>query len=205
MHAPETEAFRIYGPRGVLQELRKRRKIKQGLSVSHPEDYRYSPVLRICHVDPETDGSDDSCGYTSPRIPKADLERIRKEAEFEYGFFFGKEFGQLQAASCYEVVHAVWAIIRWRFYRKRVTPKDLIEISDLASNPTDNLRRLVYSSKHDPAEFERLWICVFRCQARIHRPWYRKPKWHVHHWRFKFDLWADFRRKFRKKLARANG
>lgn len=205
MHDNSVLAIRIYGLRGMIQEYRKKQKTIKGKPIHHFEDYKHSEIFSIWHIDPETDGSDDSCGYTNPKLSKSESERITNEAEFEYDFYFGRKYStmNLNAASCYEVIHAIWAQIRWRFYRKQLTPKDLLEISDLASNPTDNLRHLVYESKHDKAEFVRLWKCIFRAQKRIHRRWYEKPKWHVHHWQIRFEWWRDLKRKWARKAAQA--
>jgi hypothetical protein len=146
--------------------------------------------VTVWHIDPESDGSDDSCGWSRPRIGKERLAKLKSEAEFERQFFFGKKYAtlNLNTASCYEVIYAIWAIIRWRFYRKQVTAAEIKEISDLASSPTDNLRHLVYEAKHDAEEFVRLWYCIYRAQARHHRKWYQHPKWHIRHWRIQIHI-----------------
>ena len=148
-----------------------------------------SKFVTVWHVDPETDGSDDSCGYSRPRVSHA-FDKLKKEAEFEHQFFFGDKYptSNLNRASCYEVIFGIWEIIRWRFYRKGVTASELVEIASLASNPNDNLRHIVDRARHDQEEFVRLWACIYRAQARHHRKWYQHPKWHVRHWKVQIHV-----------------
>lgn len=147
--------------------------------------------MTIWHVDPETDGSDDSCGFTYPTAGKELREKLDKQSGLEYKFFFSEDYATINlhhGASAYEVLYAIWAQIRWSFYRKQVTPRELAAISDSASNPNDNLRSCVYRAKHDLEEFQRLYRLVWRVQARVNRKWYQKPKWHVKHWRIQFHF-----------------
>lgn len=69
MHDPMTVAHEIYlGPK----------KKKNG-------HYR-SPLITIWHVDPETDGTDDSCGWfiRKRHVNKSILEKVQKEFEFQF-------------------------------------------------------------------------------------------------------------------------
>lgn len=166
MHAPETVAFR-------------------------PNKY-----ITIWHVDPEADGSDDSCGYTYPNSGTDLRDELNKVAATEFPFFFSESYGTINlhhGATAYEVIYAIWAQIRWRFYRKQVTPRELLAISNSASNPDDNLRSCVYRAKHDLEDFQRLYRLVWRVQARVNRKWYQHPKWHVRHWRIQFHFTKRFR------------
>ena len=59
---------------------------------------------------------------------------------------------------------------------------------DLALNPLDNL-----SSVDEPE------LMVTRIAAALNRhfrPWWRHPRWHVHHWQINFDLVRNVRRMF---------
>lgn len=165
-------------------------------------------VFTVWHVDPETDGSDDSCGWSAPKTSKEVRAKIKSEAAFEYDFYFGTEYqtiSRMHTASCYEVIYAIWSQLGWRLYREHVTPQDLIEIASLASNPSDNLRSLVYAAKHDKEEFVRLWHLVHRCRSRVRRPWYRHPRWHLKHLRLQIHPWQRFKRWAFERCAGCRG
>jgi hypothetical protein len=204
MHDNSTKAFRIFGLRGMLQQWCKKQKTIKNIPLDSKQDYKYQEIFSIWHIDPETDGSDDSCGFTYPKLSKQERDRLRSEAEYEYQYYFGREFKTicLETASCYEIIYSIWRTIRWRFFRKEVSPRELTEISNLSSSPVDNLRYLVYASKHDKDEFVRLWICIYRCQKRFHRRWYQQPKWHIHHWQIRFEWWRTLKRKWKKRNAK---
>jgi len=40
-------------------------------------------LIQIWHVDPESDGSDDSCGWFKPHLTKKEVKEICKIAKFE--------------------------------------------------------------------------------------------------------------------------
>lgn len=60
------------------------------------------------------------------------------------------------------------------------------EASDLALNPIDNLSRV-----EKPEEAVRLIAAALN---RRFRPWWKHPRWHVHHWRVNFHLLQNLRR-----------
>lgn len=62
--------------------------------------------------------------------------------------------------------------------------------SDLALNPIDNL-----SSVETPEAMVRL---IAGAMHRRIRPWWRHPRWHVHHWQINFDLPRNLRRMFQR-------
>lgn len=201
MHDPGTLAFSVYGPVGLYQTLRRnylrsRDRHKEANAIDYP-----TARVEVWHVDPERDGSDDSCGYTYPRLSERDRERVAKLADTEWDFMFG-EFDPLMRASCHEVLYAVWRRVAWDFDRKRrLSLADMNEVGALATNPNDNLRRYAHECRYDREANRHLFLCVLRCYRRIHRPWYRRPRWHVHHWRLRFPVL----RQLRKRLASVFG
>jgi hypothetical protein len=158
--------------------------------------FRPNKFVTIWHVDPELDGSDDSCGYTYPKAGKELRDKLNKQATTEFPFFFSEDYASINlyhGATAYEVIYAIWAQIRWSFYRKQVTPREIIAILDSAANPNDNLRSCVDRAKHELKEFQRLYWLVWRVQARVNRKWYQRPKWHVKHWRIQFHFGRKIR------------
>lgn len=151
------------------------------------------PILSIWHVDPETDGSDDSCGWFAPRMTEDDLAWAKDLA----GDAFDLPKPGLPS---FEYVAALWPHIRKRVsgthLRDDLTARDMAQILALVSCPWDNIRGLVGEAMTDPREMVRLICCLWRAYSRSRRPWYRHPRWHVRHWRFQwhdlqaFNRWA---------------
>lgn len=195
MRDPMTVAHEIYGLRGLLRKWRRDRADKY--DHRDPQFSYLSPLITIWHNDPETDGSDDSCGYSYPRCPKELRERAEKIAADEWTYMFGKYAYKYQQPSAFEVVHALWSIFAWRlFKRRRLTLREMDEIAGLASNPNDNLRSVIFDASQSEEQAKRLGALVLRCYLRVHRKWYQRPKWHIHHWKIqihgiqKFKRWA---------------
>lgn len=66
-------------------------------------------------------------------------------------------------------------------------PRKVTEFAvGLALNPTDNL-----SHVDEPDRAVRLIAAALN---RHFRPWWRHPRWHVHHWKFQIHPWQQFKR-----------
>ena len=78
MHDPDTLGFSIYGPRG-LYELWKRRRTNDPRCY-----YRRRAIIAVWHHDPV----EDACGWTNPQFYPTGLEKINKEAAFEFKYMF---------------------------------------------------------------------------------------------------------------------
>jgi len=75
------------------------------------------------------------------------------------------------------------SVFRRTFTRKR----DVLALAfDLALNPTDNLSR-----PHKPDGVVRT---VAAALNRRFRPWWKHPRWHVHHWQINVSLFRNLRR-----------
>ena len=79
--------------------------------------------------------------------------------------------------------HSIW----WRKVFTRARMVDGIAYT-LALNPLDNL-----SSVEEPESFVGL---VAAAMNRKFRPWWRHPRWHVHHWQVNFHLARNVKRMF---------
>lgn len=74
MHDPMTVAFEIINPIYTLHYLWKK--------IVKREQWTYLPtILTIWHVDPETDYTDDSCGWSRPKQTDKDRETIKNVSE----------------------------------------------------------------------------------------------------------------------------
>ena len=80
---------------------------------------------------------------------------------------------------------AVW------FRRTLIRERNVNDLAfDLALNATDNL-----SSIEQPESIVRLIAAALN---RRFRPWWRHPRWHVHHWKVNIDLARNLRRMFQR-------
>lgn len=181
MHDPQTVAFEIKAP----------------WFSRWPNGERYHKTLvTIWHVDPEKDGSDDSCGWSYVKAPKELRDKVRKLGEQEQVFITGKHGYAMTPA---ELVMEVWQTIGARIFKRSrwggrgLTHRELVYVLNLANNPGDNLRYSC-SNASTPEGMGSLFLTVLRCYMTFQRPWYRHPRWHVHHWRFQIHVTQQLKR-----------
>lgn len=195
MHDPLTVAHEIYlGPK----------EKKNG-------HYR-SPLLTIWHRDPETDGTDDSCGwFMRPRhCNQQTLEKIKKEYLFNYkhNYWFDLKGEQLFSTSgtlimMYET--ALW--IHFNFHKKkldRYMRKHLHRILHFAENSHDCIGDSItkkWGTKINEQEMESLAGIIYSDICRSLRPWYKHPRWHVRHWHLQFHPWQRLKRRYWDKCS----
>ena len=79
--------------------------------------------------------------------------------------------------------HGSW--LRQKFTRKRAVVEEAV---GLALHPLDNL-----SQVEQPDSAVRL---IAGALNRRYRPWWKHPRWHVHHWKVNFDLARNLKRMF---------
>jgi hypothetical protein len=167
-------------------------------------------IFTIWHVDPETDGTDDSCGWFKRARhgdPKA-LEQIRKDFAFEFQYWFndaGYPQFSVIAISIDMYTKAVWVVFK-RNRRKvnRFMKKYLYEIIRFAENPTDSLHPSITSKygigkKED--KINDFASIIYGDILRKLTPWYKHPRWHIHHWKIQFRPWQNFRRRYFDKCC----
>lgn len=107
-------------------------------------------------------------------------------------------YPRLTQADCLALVLMIATQLeRTRWWRKRYPAawwrRPLIRLRDVASeafdlalNPIDNL-----SSVEEPDRMVRL---IAGALHRRFRPWWRHPRWHVHHWQVSIDAWRTLKR-----------
>lgn len=170
-------------------------------TVAHELRILGRPIVTIWHVDPETDGSDDSCGWFAPKPTDREKRVIDDTIKWERSFPFYSsqsvpntsviedvkyDYLKQGVGDCLGFVAAAWMHIAWqRDKRLKLTSDELWEVVSLAANPDDNLRAVLVDPDVDSLErAERFLYCVMRAYLRHHRPWWKHPRWHVNRWSF---------------------
>jgi hypothetical protein len=152
-------------------------------------------LITIWHVDPESDNSDDSCDWFGGRLTGEEVSRIQKLAKSEHGFYFDYDLIAIKGADPFTVICAAWRSVKHELYKdRRYSHKDLEAIVKLATNPGDNLRAQAIAAESNPDELSRLFLLVARQIKKQRRPWWRHPRWHVHHWQLQFHPYERLRR-----------
>lgn len=190
MHDPMTVAFEIKSP------------IKR-------RDYRET-LVTFWHVDPEKDGTDDSCGWfmRSRHGDKAVLEAIRKEFAYdwdsEHGGWFHPASGDPRLSVSGVVLNMFFAASHIYYGRNRekslaFMQRNLAEILLFAENNVDSLFNSVtmrYRPEKREYRIDQFAHTVYGWILRNERPWWRHPRFHLHHMRIqihpiqKFKRWA---------------
>ena len=188
MHDPDTVAFEIRLP--LLTRTRFGRN--------------YLSLVTIWHHDPERDGSDNSCGWSYVKLTKEDRELAASLQSWEesFPFFFAQpqridnpeyptawSIGPGDAAA---VLVELFEQIAWRLERRRLTATEAQYAARLGHNQVDHFRHSLTAS--DREEQRRALLMIIRAYRTMRRPWWRHPRWHVHHWRLQIHPLQSFKR-----------
>lgn len=200
MHDPKTVAFDIY--------LGKKKK-KNG-------NYR-SPLITIWHNDPETDGTDDSCGwFIRPRhSDKKVLEEIKKEFDFNFkhNYWFDKDGKQIfSTIGTLMLMYKAALWIHFKLNRKKVDAfmrRHTHTIINFAENPTncggDDITGKHFLSTNTSLlsehRFSHFAGMVYTDILRKERKWYQHPRWHIHHWSIQFHPLQKLKRRYWDKCC----
>lgn len=190
MHDPMTVAHEIY------------------LGSKEKKNGRYrTPFITIWHVDPEKDGTDDSCGWfkRERHLDKTKLEEIRKEFLFNHKHNYWFDKNGYRQFSTSGVVLNMYSAASWihfdrnRNKQDRFMRKHLHNILRFAENPTDCIGDSItrkFGNEITEEEMRRLAGIVYADLVRKQMKWWQHPRWHIHHWKITFPI---FRQWFRKK------
>lgn len=160
-------------------------------------------LVRIWHVDPCADGTDDSCGWSAPKLSK----HLRGLIDFEAGCEARDPWFQREMAKLPQNVADTEHLLRGAILgvaHMAGLKCDYRRARDIAArllhNPVDNVRRMMcfapgyHTNTKVDSEAERqdhartLYRCIARYLLTDARPWWRHPRWHVAHWRIEFPF-----------------
>jgi hypothetical protein len=193
MHDPMVVAFEIRSP------------IKRRGGV-FPEGHR-GTLATVWHCDPCRDGTDDSCGWFA-RARHGDPDVLRKIKSF-YEFNWDADYGSWFDATGYPRLSTIGIALQmfrgaaWEHFRHsraktdRFLKRHLYDILSFAENTVDSLHPSIVGKYGFPERSERIShfaSVVYGCVLRWTRPWWRHPRWHVHHWQIQIIPLRTFKR-----------
>jgi len=208
MHDPSTVAFEIYYP------WHKRFWQTYSQYLMEKNSKFHTPFITIWHNDPETDGSDDSCGWfmRSKHGDKKILEKIIKEFKFNWDSSFTGENNHTYYTGYFKpdgtINMSIHGIVLDLFFRAtyivlnhnfkktdKYLNKNLAQILHFVENPRDSLHTSItrkfenacgqeYNARVRKEWIERTASIIYGYILRSVRPWYKHPRWHIWHWSF---------------------
>lgn len=167
------------------------------------------PQFTLWHVDPETDGSDDSCGWSNPKLTEADqkivADLVREERHSPWISTAQThvrnpryQYHEARPGDGLALILATYCEVAWAADRRRMDAKLIEEAMALALHRHDNLMSTVL-------EPESLFWCVLRHYRGNRRRWYQHPRWHVRHWRLQIHFMQALRRWLFDRCATCGG
>ena len=184
----------MYDPMTVAFEIKK------------PFKKNSDSLITIWHVDPCTDGTDDSCGWfiRERHCDQEIFKKIRSEFDFNFkhNYWFDKDGKQI--FSTIGTLIEMYSTASWIYFdrnRRKQTKfmkKHLLEIIRFAENPVDCGGDTItnrWNEKNQESRFGGLAGMIFSDICRKERKWYQHPKWHIHHWKIQFNFLNRFKRK----------
>lgn len=178
-----------------------------------PNGYR-NTFITIWHKDPETDGTDDSCGWfkRSRHGDKEVLAKIIREFEFEWKYWFNKKGDPIYSVpgtvlNMFQKVAHVHYKNSWK-KSTSFMKNNLTELLLLAENPADSLFPSItqqYGKTPKEDRIEDLASIIYGWILRSDRKWYQHPRWHIHHWRIQVHPLQSFKRRWIDKCHFCKG
>lgn len=206
MHSPETLAHEISIPWFKGQKIR---------------------LFTIWHIDPEKDGTDDSYGWFM-RCRHGDTtmkEKIKKSIEFSFDWTFTssdrlyntgyfKPNGEPNL-SVHGITLNMFYMAAWEFFKhsrkktNRYMQENLFDILHFGENPVDSLFSDITGQFRIPCgepwkreeALNNYTSIIYAYLLRKNRPWYKHPRWHIHHWQIQFHPWQNFKRRYWDKCC----
>ncbi|KAA3644524.1 MAG: hypothetical protein DWQ07_13980 [Chloroflexi bacterium] len=79
------------------------------------------------------------------------------------------------------------------WFTPNLTDEEIKLAKNLVHNPDDNVQHW-FGGKQSIYDLERFVYLMFGNLKRLHRPWWRHPRWHIHHWKLTIIPLRDFKR-----------
>jgi hypothetical protein len=137
--------------------------------------------IQLWHKDPCTDGSDDSCGWSRPKLTKKEINKIESTSSFIYSSIVDI-YNEWHNGNELRVIYTVYMMLKWSIYSEHLKDKDIKNILSFSLNIMDDIR--IHDDETDKqGEFRRFCYIIARHIKVSKRYWFQHPRWHIHHWR----------------------
>lgn len=199
MHDNSTVAFEIKSP------------FREKPSMFFPKgDYRKT-LITIWHIDPEKDGTDDSCGWymRTRHGDKKVLDEIKKDFDynFKHNYWFDKDGKQI--FSTIGTLVQMYGLATFIYFKKnrkkheRFMRKHLYDIIHSAENPIDCVGDNItnkWRCENIEERFESLANIIYADILNWSRKWYQHPRWHINHWSIQWNFIEDLFSRKKKEM-----
>lgn len=159
-------------------------------TVAHEVKFFGKQLVTIWHVDPETDGTDDSCGWPRPKLTDTELEKVENYITFEYKAIV-EIYNKWDDSNRMPILYTLYQGLKWTLYRERLNTRDIRNIMSFAWNIHDDIMIHIERPEY---EFKRMCFNLARHVKCVRRKWWRHPRWHVRHWEFQVHPVQAFKR-----------
>lgn len=210
MHDPMTVAFEIKRPWPDITKA-------DSVSRKMWGRFHWPTLVTIWHVDPECDGTDDSCGWfkRSRHLDAEFLARVRSSFEFNWDrdrcSWFRNTSDQMPQLSTLSITLHMFRLAAQAYYQgrrfdrhgwrgsERFMRRHLFAVLAFAEAPLDSLRPFIEQiyGNTESTRGERIAeaaAIVGACVARWEQPWYRHARWHIWHWKLQVHPLQQFKR-----------
>lgn len=207
MHDPMTVAFEIKYPW---------RKYGRKAKSKFDREYR-EPFITIWHKDPCKPGpwrGDDSCGWfmRSGHCDKSKMDKVRKDFDFEWDADYGGWFNPdgSPRLSVQAITLGMFSISAYHYFGNwedahKFMRKNLYELMRFAENNIDSMHNSItqrYGKEDREDRIDNAVSVIYPYVCRVLRPWYKHPRWHIHHWKIQLHPWQRLKRRFWDKCCK---
>jgi len=207
MHDPLTVAFEIKYPW---------RKYGNKAKPTFDRKYR-APFITIWHKDPCKSGnwrSDDSCGWfmRSGHCDQQKMDKLKKDFEFEWDADYGGWFNPdgSPRLSVQAITLGMFARAAYQYFgdwgkANKFMQRNLYNIMSFAENNIDSMHDNItqrYGRSEREQRIDSAVSIIYPYVCRMLRPWYRHPRWHIHHWKIQFHPWQNIKRRYWTKCSK---
>lgn len=151
-------------------------------------------LVSVWHKDPCRHGDDHSCGFftRSWHLDKNLLYNVQKDFEYNLKHWFD-DHGDPKFSTI-GIMIDMYSTVGWLYFNRnkkklnKFMNKYLYEIINTAENDTDCIGDYVSNKWNESFEsrMKSLPGIILADIVRKARPWWKHPKFHIHHWRFTF-------------------
>lgn len=166
--------------------------------------------MDIWHVDPCTDGSDDSCGWSRQKVTKEQYDKLKSMISLDLCYIKQQQLSHLTDINLVTTAwNGVVSALDKRRHWETKPYEQFYEMHMLANNIGDGFVGIAERMRKYPNEMDDIYTSlVFACARNyltLKRKWWQTPKWHVHHYKINIMPLRKLRRFLFDRCKICNG